>query len=138
MSDEKTFMDTNVLLYLVSSDGAKADKAESLLRLDPVISVQVLNETVNVLRRKMRMTWPDITEFLDLVRFFCTVEPLTIATFERGVLISQKYMLNFCDSMIVSTALLSGCDFLYSEDLQDGLFVENELRIRNPFENRLS
>ena len=71
----KTFMDTNVLLYLVSSDAAKADKAESLLRLDPVISFQVLNETVNVLRQKMRMNWPDITEFLDLVRSFCTVEP---------------------------------------------------------------
>ena len=130
----KTFMDTNVLLYLVSSDAAKADKAESLLRLDPVISVQVLNETVNVLRRKMRMNWPDITEFLDLIRSFCTVEPLTIATFERGVLISQKYMLSFYDSLIVSAALLSGCDVLYSEDMQDGLFVENELRIRNPFE----
>jgi len=42
-------------------------------------------------------------------------------------------MLSFYDSMIVSAALLSGCDVLYSEDMQDGLFIENKLRICNPF-----
>ena len=135
MPGENIFLDTNVLLYLLSSDAAKADKVESLLRLAPVISIQVLNETVNVLRRKMRMDWPDVTEFTDLIRSFCTVEPLTITSFERGVAISRKYMLSFYDAMIVSAALLSGCDVLYSEDMQDGLLVENELRIRNPLKN---
>ena len=135
MPGENIFLDTNVLLYLLSSDAAKADKVESLLRLAPVISIQVLNETVNVLRRKMRMDWPDVTEFTDLIRSFCTVEPLTIASFERGIVISKKYMLSFYDAMIVSAALLSGCDVLYSEDMQDGLLVENELRIRNPLKN---
>jgi predicted nucleic acid-binding protein len=133
MPGEKAFLDTNVLLYLLSSDAAKADKVESLLRLAPVISIQVLNETVNVLRRKMRMDWPDVTEFTELIRSFCAVEPLTLASFERGVVISQKYMLSFYDAMIVSAALLSGCHVLYSEDMQDGLLVENQLRIRNPF-----
>ena len=38
------FFDTNVLLYLISEDITKADRAETLLALGGVISVQVLNE----------------------------------------------------------------------------------------------
>ena len=47
------FVDTNVLLYLLSDDQAKADRAEALLAQRVVISVQVLNEFANVARRKM-------------------------------------------------------------------------------------
>ncbi len=135
MPGKKSFMDTNVLLYFLSSDAAKADKAESLLRLGPVISIQVLNETVNVLLRKMRMPWPDITEFTDVIRSLCTVAPVTISTFEHGIVISRKYMLSFYDSMIVSAALLSGCDILYSENMQDGLRIDNKILLRNPFKD---
>ena len=35
--------------------------------------------------------------------------------------------------MIVASALLAGCDILWSEDMQDGMLVEGQLRIRNPF-----
>lgn len=37
------------------------------------------------------------------------------------------------DAMIVASALLAECDTLYSEDMQDGLLIEERLRIRNPF-----
>ena len=50
-----SFIDTNVLVYLASGDPVKADKAERVLgEVGGVISVQVLNEFVNVARRKMR------------------------------------------------------------------------------------
>lgn len=51
----KHFMDSNVVLYLLSEDSTKADKAESLLKAGPVISVQVLNEVTHVCRRKLTM-----------------------------------------------------------------------------------
>ena len=38
-----SFLDTNVLLYLVSDDTAKADRAEALVALGGTVSVQVLN-----------------------------------------------------------------------------------------------
>ena len=38
--------------------------------------------------------------------------------------------------MIVASALLAGADTLYSEDMNDGLLVEDRLRIRNPFRAR--
>ena len=49
------FFDTNVLLYVVSNDAAKADRAEALVRQGGGISVQVLNEATNVMRRKLRL-----------------------------------------------------------------------------------
>ena len=51
------FFDTNVLLYLASGDGAKADRAEAVVAEGGAISVQVLNEAANVARRKMRLSW---------------------------------------------------------------------------------
>ena len=45
------FFDTNVLLYLISEDITKADRAETLLALGGIISVQVLNEFAAVALR---------------------------------------------------------------------------------------
>ncbi|SMD04104.1 hypothetical protein [Rhizobium sp. RU36D] len=49
------FLDTNVLLYLAASDTLKADRAEAVVNEGGTISVQVLNEIANVMRRKMQM-----------------------------------------------------------------------------------
>ena len=46
----KAFIDTNVLIYWVD-DSARADVVEQLLAQQAVISVQVLNEFANVLRK---------------------------------------------------------------------------------------
>ena len=54
-----SFFDTNVLLYVAAADTSKADRAQELLRDGGLVSVQVLNEMANVLRRKMRLTWAE-------------------------------------------------------------------------------
>lgn len=127
------FVDTNVLLYLASGDDQKADRAEVVLAQGGTISVQVLNEIANVLRRKMQMSWPDTHVFLDMVRALMTVEPLTWETHEMGLRIAERYGLSIYDAMIVSAALIAGCDTLFSEDMQDGLVIDNRLRLVNPF-----
>jgi predicted nucleic acid-binding protein len=38
--------------------------------------------------------------------------------------------------MIVAAALIAGCETLYSEDMQDGLRIDRQLRILNPFQRR--
>jgi predicted nucleic acid-binding protein len=35
--------------------------------------------------------------------------------------------------MIIASALHAGCDTLWSEDMQDGMVIEESLRIANPF-----
>jgi predicted nucleic acid-binding protein len=45
----------------------------------------------------------------------------------------EKWQFSFWDSLIVSSALRSGAEVLYTEDMSDGLVVENRLTITNPF-----
>ena len=133
MSDGEDFFDTNVVLYLLSADAAKADRAEELLALGGTISVQVLNEFVAVASRKLRMSWVEIHEVLAQIRAVCVVEPLTIETHERAVRIAERYAFSIYDALIVSAALLANCKTLHSEDMKDGQVIERQLTIRNPF-----
>ncbi|MGQ7937917.1 PIN domain-containing protein [Paraburkholderia sp. D1E] len=133
MNEVKAFIDSNVLLYLLSADAAKAERAEATIRAGGRISVQVLNEIANVARRKLGMSWPDINEVLTLIRSLCPADPLTIEIHERGRLVAERYGLSVYDAMIVAAALVAGCATLYSEDMQDGLVIERQVRIRNPF-----
>ena len=132
MPDPKAFIDTNILLYLLSSDTEKADRAENILSAGGVISVQVLNEMANVALRKLAMSWTEINEVLMLIRAVCPTEPLTVETHDRGRLVAERYELSVYDSMIVAAALLAGCETLYSEDMHDGLQIDKKLRICNP------
>ena len=133
MPDPKVFIDTNILLYLLSVDNDKADRAEIILRTGGLISVQVLNEMANVARRKLAMSWMEIDDVLALIRPVCPTAQLTIETHDRGRLVAERYGLSVYDAMIVAAALLGGCETLYSEDLQDGLLINHQLRICNPF-----
>ena len=133
MPGPKAFIDSNVLIYLLSADGTKADQAEAVVQQGGLISVQVLNEVANVARRKLAMSWDEIDEVLSLIRMLCPAEPLTVETHDKGMSIAKRYKLSIYDAMIVAAALMGDCDTLYSEDMQDGLLVENQLRICNPF-----
>ena len=133
MSAAEAFFDTNVLLYLLSADAAKADRAEELMACGGTISVQVLNEFAAVASRKLRMPWPDINEVLTQVRAVCGVQALTVQTHEQALKLAERCGLSVCDALIVSAALLAGCKTLWSEDMQDGQVFNRKLTIRNPF-----
>ena len=135
MAVAKVFIDSNVLLYLLSKVAKKADAAEAVLRAGGVISVQVLNEIANVALRKLGMPWAEINQFLALLRSLCAIEPLTVETHDRGRVVAERYGLSVYDSMIVAAALLAECTVLYSEDMQHGLLVDKQLRVANPFNN---
>jgi predicted nucleic acid-binding protein len=127
------FFDTNVLLYLVSGDANKADRAEALVRQGGAISVQVLNEAANVARRKMGMDWREAREFLASLRGLLTVAPLTLETHELGLDFAERYTLSITDAMIAAAATLCGSTRLWSQDMQDGMRIGEKLRVANPF-----
>jgi predicted nucleic acid-binding protein len=128
-----SFFDTNVLIYLVSSDAAKADRAEAIIGSGGAISVQILNELANVARRKMRMSWRDTHAFLSLLRGLLTVHSIAVETHETGLALAERYNLSIYDAMIAASALDAGCDRLWSEDMQHGMVLDGRLRIANPF-----
>jgi predicted nucleic acid-binding protein len=47
--------------------------------------------------------------------------------------LAERYQYSYFDSLILASALEAGCQILYSEDLQDGQRIENQLTIVNPF-----
>ena len=129
----RPFVDTNVLLYLLSADSAKAECAERVLAGRVVLSVQVLNEFANVARRRQRLSWAALGEALAGIRHFASVRPLTLATHENGLRLAERLRLSLYDATIAAAALEAGCDTLLSEDFQPGQVFDGRLQVVNPF-----
>jgi len=133
MSGTESFFDTNIVLYLMSEDVAKADVAEAVMSRGGIISVQVLNEFASVAGRKLRMSYQEIRDVLTSIRSACKVEPITLETHDTGIQIAERYGFSIYDALIVASALIAGCRILYSEDMQDGQSIDGRLIIKNPF-----
>ena len=128
----KPFIDSNVVLYLFSSDTVKADRAESLLQSGGLISVQVLNEVASVCLRKLKMSWEEIDTVLETLKSTCEVLPVTLASHEKAVVLAQRYRLSLYDANIVANAILGGVKTLLSEDMQSGMLMDG-VTVVNPF-----
>ncbi|MBV8745850.1 MAG: PIN domain-containing protein [Xanthobacteraceae bacterium] len=129
----RPFLDTNIIVYAFSVNDPRSRKAEALVEVGGVISVQVLNEFVHVLRRKQKRDWPEIADALDVLRILVdTPAPITAELHEAAVKIARRQNFSIYDSLIVAAAQNTGCEVLYSEDFQHGQRVD-QLTIRNPF-----
>ena len=128
----KPFIDSNVVLYLFSSDTLKADRTESLLQSGGLISVQVLNEVASVCLRKLKMTWEDVDAVFETLKSTCEVLPVTLASHEKAVGLAKRFQISLYDANIAATAILCGADTLFSEDLQNGMSMDS-LTVVNPF-----
>jgi predicted nucleic acid-binding protein len=133
MSAADVFFDTSILLYLLSPDARKADRAETLLGAGGAISVQVLNEFAAVARRKSDLSWPEVREVLGAVRAACVTHPVTEKIHDSGVDVAERYGFSLYDSMIIAAAQGAGCTTLFSEDLQHRQVIDGRLTVRNPF-----
>ncbi len=132
MSTDRFFVDSNLLVYLISGETAKAEIADEIFTRRPVISAQVLNEFTAVARLKYRLGWPAIEEVLQLAKASCDVMPVSQATHELAVSVAKTTSLRIYDACIVAAAELAGCDVLYTEDMNHGQRIGG-VTIRNPF-----
>ncbi len=129
------FLDTNILLYgFSSSDNSKREIVHQLLdKCDCFISTQVLQECSNILIKKFNLPNSDI--YLSIKKL--TEDFNIIVNDETNVLkaIELKSVLNFSfyDALILSAALNSACENVFSEDLHHQQKIENKLVIINPF-----
>jgi predicted nucleic acid-binding protein len=128
------FFDTNVFVYAVVQDDPRSQKAEELIAEGGTVSVQVLYEFADVVRRKVKMPWVEIRFAMENIEVLCP-DPLaiTIETHREAVTIAERYGYGIYDALIVASALKARCTFLYSEDMQDGQVIDKTLTIRNPF-----
>lgn len=129
----QAFFDSNVLIYAFTQAGEKTQQARLLISEGGAVSVHVLNETANVLRRKFKTPWQHIGQIIDSILENCP-GPLTLSLeMHRSALrICERYGYSVYDGLVIAAALEARCSILYSEDMQHGQTVES-LRIVNPF-----
>ena len=132
MTKTDVFFDTSVLVYALVGDAPLTERSLALLAAGGIVSVQVLNECANTLRRKFSADWPQTMNASERIRELCPVVPITQDTHVRGLALAERYGFSVYDGMIVAAAQLAGCTILYSEDMHDGLVIDR-LTIRNPY-----
>jgi predicted nucleic acid-binding protein len=132
------FVDTNVLLYAISSaaeEKDKADRAAALLNeTDLALSIQVLQEFY-VQATRATATAPishdsAVALITTLLRF--PVQEMTLSLLHASLASKARWRMSFWDAAIVEAARALGCNLLYSEDLQHGQDFEG-VRVVNPF-----
>ena len=132
------FLDTNILLYSVSSAQNERTKRETAERLllepDNALSVQVLQEFyVQATRptRAARLTHETAVRLIGTwLRF--PVQSITVAVMSDALDIKAAAGLSYWDAAIVAAAKALGCRELFSEDMADGRDIGG-VRIVNPF-----
>ena len=132
VATSRPFFDTNVLVYLIASESARAQRSAAIMAAGGCVSVQVLNEFVSVTRRKQSLDWDAVEAWLDLFRSDLTVVPMTSETQARATAIARRRQINIYDATILAAAEQAGCDVVFTEDLQHGQVIGG-LTIRNPF-----
>jgi len=131
------FLDTNVLVYAVSSAEHEADKSRRALELvetsDFGLSAQVLQEFyVTVTRKIKKPLAPELAvALMDQYRVFpivATDYPLIVSAVE----LSLRYSLSYWDGAILAAAQALEAQVLYTEDLNHGQRY-GAVRAVNPF-----
>ena len=132
------FLDTNVLIYSISTDAREAsnrERAGALLdRDDCALSVQVLQEFYVQATRPMRADAISHQLAEGFIRTWLRfrIQDMTLTLMQAALAIKAAHGFSYWDSAIVAAAQAQGCEQLMSEDMSDGREVAG-VRIINPF-----
>lgn len=135
----RAFVDTNILLYAHdrSADEKQVKAAKLLAQLwedqNGVASPQVLQEFLVNAVRKLQSPL-SLAQTRDIVRTYglWVTRDTKVEDILRATEIMELTAFSFWDSLIIASAEASGCEVLYSEDMQHGQQVAG-LTICNPF-----
>lgn len=132
------FVDTNVLLYAISTasdERAKAAIAREILeRRDLALSVQVLQEFYVQTTRESRPDPLRHEQAVRLIESFCRypVQELTLAIVRAAFGTRARWGISYWDAAILEAARSRGCVVVLSEDLAHGQDYGG-VRVENPF-----
>lgn len=133
----RVFIDSNIWIYLFTSgDNIKNKTAKefiykSIADNHVTVSYQVINEVCCVLKKKS-YTESEIRRIADDMAGLSEVCEYSLENIILASMLREQHSFSYWDSQIVASALLSQCDVLASEDMQNGLRVQN-LRIISIF-----
>jgi len=132
------FVDTNILLYSVSTqpeEAEKTKKAKAILRTPNLtLSVQVLQEFYVQATRPTRTDPLTHQEAAALIQYWLRhrIVPLSVQVMQDALDIKNRYQTSYWDAAILAAAASAGCGELLSEDLNPGQDY-NTVRVINPF-----
>ncbi len=131
--DVPATFDTNVAIYAITDD-AKGPTAAAIVASCPFVSVQVLNEYANAASRKLKRDWRTIAADLAKLRSAGPVIlPIGEEAHHEARRLAFRYGVSFYDALMLAVALMGGARTIYSKDMQHGLFIDDRLRILDPF-----
>ncbi len=139
MSEDKVFIDTNIIIYAYDVTAGRKYEIAGMILADlwnsglGAISTQVLQEFfVNVVQKIPKPI--DKQQAKEIVKDFLKwhVVVNTGDSIIEAIDICLKFGYSFWDSMIIEAAIKGGAAVLISEDLQDGQVVSG-VTIKNPF-----
>lgn len=133
MNVENAFLDTNVLIYILSDDKPKRETAISLIKNNPFISIQVINEFCNVCKKKMGFSYSEIQTIILQLLPQIHLTQLNKLTILKALDIGERYKYSYYDSLILASAIEANCNIVYSEDFQHHQKINNCLLVVNPF-----
>jgi len=127
------FVDSNIVLYVFDNASFKNEIVFNLIKKKPVISTQVVMESVNVCIKRFKLSKEVAYQNAINLIETCSLKLIDEATLLSAFKISLRYQFSHWDSLIISSALRNNCSILFSEDLQDGQIIEKKITIINPF-----
>jgi predicted nucleic acid-binding protein len=135
------FIDTNVLLYAVSTaeeERAERRVARRVLEADDWgLSVQVLQEFYVNATGKLAHTLPEGETMRFLAHIMRRpVVALTPDLFLRAIEVKNRYQISYWDAAVVAAAVTLGCHTLYTQDLSDGQDYDG-VRAVDPFRSEV-
>jgi len=134
----RRFVDTNVLLYAISTEpdeAAKSREARALLDGDDLaLSVQVLQEFYVQATRKSRSDALTHLQASQLVEAFLRfpVQETTVALLTASTAAAARFHISYWDAAVLEAARSLGCRTVLSEDLAHGRDYDGVV-VRNPF-----
>lgn len=132
------FVDTNILLYGISTDPGEREKAEKAREVlnsrDLALSVQVIQEFYVQATRTSRADPISHDHAVGLIQSFMRfpIQDVTMAVCLLAIATASKYQLSYWDAAIVEAARVMKCETVVSEDMAHGQDYDG-VRVINPF-----
>ncbi len=131
-------VDTNILVYATDRRGgarheAATDIIRAARRVDTGLTEQAIVEFINVAIRKTKLpldeTLPFVQEFLASFRLLLPTDAIVDDVLD----LLSRYNLSAWDARLLAVCNAHDCEYLLSEDLQDGARYR-KVTVINPFD----
>jgi predicted nucleic acid-binding protein len=131
MPKNRIFIDTNIWIYFFTEENdikckiSKEFITENMVKSSLIVSYQVINEMSKILKIKKKFSEQRVCYTIEYLAKFCKVQNYSTQAALLASQFRQNYSFSFWDSHIAASAVMARCDYLISEDMQNGFTINN-------------